>query len=277
METVMVNENRKPLSTGFGNLDTLLAGGFYPSELTVIEASPSIGKSAFALTIATHLAIRENVPVAFFSLEMSRQQVLGRITSSESGIESAKIRTEVLSPDELRKIQAMTDRISSAPLYIADEACIKLNDLKTQVRQLRNQYKVEIVFVDYLTLVGSEDTHKPRHEQIADIMRALKQLAVEMNIAVIVLSLMSSKAEEECPSIPTLPDAGTSIGEIADLVIVLSRNKASRLGDPVKADVMVSRNIRDTTGSVSLFFRPQFGRFEEIPKPLLRKKIGCVA
>ncbi len=151
--------------SGFSSLDSYTAG-FQNAEFIVIGARPSVGKTALALTMAANMSIKNHIPVGFFTLEMSSMALMQRLLSSEARLKSHALRSGILKPSDFHKLTEAAGKIYEAPLYIEDSPNLKLLDLRAQARRMRSQHKVSIIFIDYLTLIGSEHQDMPRHEQI---------------------------------------------------------------------------------------------------------------
>ena len=239
METVnnieMLYKNKGTLTgipSGFEVLDEKTSG-FHPSELTIIGARPSIGKTALALTMAANIAINQKKPVAFFSLEMPKMDLVKRILSMYSKVPLAQLRNGMLSSKNLLAINQASSVVYEAPLYIVDAPYMKLLDLRTLARQIRAQQKVEIIFIDYITLISNDSVKTmARHEQVAEISRALKGLARELEIPIVVLSQLKRESESTSgkdgkKSKPTLADLreSGSLEQDADVVLLLSRER----------------------------------------------------
>jgi replicative DNA helicase len=257
--------------TGFEELDAMTSG-FQPAELVIIGARPSVGKTALALTMAAHMAISERdgkrrVPTAFFTLEMSDMALMQRLISSEANIDSTKIRAGLLKPSDFHSLMEAAGRIYEAPLYIVDMPNMKLLDLRAQARRLRAQQQVEIIFIDYLTLISSDNYNLPRHEQIAEISRSLKSLARELNIPVVALSQVRRDAEGKRPNLSDIRESG-SIEQDADVVIFLHREretdkKADKPENPDKpnTELIIAKQRNGPIGTVGIMFLPQFTKF----------------
>ncbi len=193
--------------------------GFQNSEFIVIGARPSVGKTAFALTIAANMAIQQKIPVGFFSLEMSRHghHAAPPLHGGPPGFPA--MRTGMLSPADFSRLTEACGRIYEAPLYISDSPDLKLLDLRAQARRMKSNQDVKIIFVDYITLIGSENRDLPRHEQIAEISRSLKALARELAIPVIALSQVQARdggkeAEPRGPAGVGVDRAGRGRGDL---------------------------------------------------------------
>lgn len=258
------------IPSGLSDLDAMTSG-FQKSELIIIGARPSVGKTALALSLAAHTSIKEKIPTAFFTLEMSDMALMQRLISSEARIESEKIRTGLLKPSDFHSLMEAAGRIYEAPLYIVDMPNMKLLDLRAQARRLRAQQKVEIIFIDYLTLISSENYQLPRHEQIAEISRSLKSLARELDIPVVALSQVRRDAEGKRPSLSDIRESG-SIEQDADLVMFLHRERESEKradGERSKAvptELIIAKQRNGPVGTVDIVFLPSYTRFESLSR-----------
>lgn len=257
------------IPSGFDDLDAMTSG-FQKSELIIIGARPSVGKTALALTLAAYTSIDKNIPTAFFTLEMSDMALMQRLISSEAKIESEKIRTGLLKPKDFHSLMEAAGRIYDAPLYIVDMPNMKLLDLRAQARRLRAQQKVEIIFIDYLTLISSENYHIPRHEQIAEISRSLKSLARELDIPVVALSQVRRDAEGKRPSLSDIRESG-SIEQDADLVMFLHREresekKADERSKAVSTELIIAKQRNGPVGTVDIVFLPSYTKFAPLSR-----------
>ncbi|MGI5172004.1 replicative DNA helicase [Treponema sp. OMZ 840] len=254
------------IPSGLTDLDKLTSG-FQPSELVIIGARPSIGKTAMALSMVQHIAISNKVCTAFFSLEMSNMQIIMRLLAQESGIASERIRTGYLRQSDFSKLQDAAGKIYDAPLYIVDTPNMKLLDLRAMARRLRAQKKVEIIFIDYITLIQSENTLIPRHEQIAEISRSLKSLARELGIPVVVLSQVRRDAENKQPNLSDLRESG-SIEQDADVVMFIHRDRTDKkeasdddTEKGIETELILAKQRNGPTGLVKILFQPTYTRF----------------
>ena len=251
--------------SGIIELDQMTSG-FQKSELIIIGARPSVGKTALALTMASHIAIKEKIPTAFFSLEMSDMQLMQRLISSESKIPSDKIRTGILKMSDFQSIQDAAGHIYDAPLYIVDMPNMKLLDLRAMARRLVAQFSVQIIFIDYLTLISSENTLIPRHEQIAEISRSLKSLARELNIPVVALSQVRRDAEGKKPMLADLRESG-SIEQDADVVMFLHRERVDTKKDSgsaeqaIETELIMAKQRNGPIGDIEILFLPRYTKF----------------
>jgi len=251
--------------SGLIELDQMTSG-FQKSELIIIGARPSVGKTALAMTMAAHTAVKEKIPTAFFSLEMSDMQLMQRLISQESKIPSEKIRTGLLKMSDFQSIQDAAGYIYDSPLYIVDMPNMKLLDLRAMARRLRAQFDVQIIFIDYLTLITSENTLIPRHEQIAEISRSLKSLARELDIPVVALSQVRRDAEGKKPNLADLRESG-SIEQDADVVMFLHRERVGANKDggdheqAIDTELIVAKQRNGPIGDIDILFLPRYTKF----------------
>ena len=260
--------NYTGIPSGFDDLDNMTSG-FQNSELSIIGARPSMGKTALALTMASHITIDKKIPAAFFSLEMSDIALVLRLFSSESRIESEKIRKGFFSESERAKIYHAAERLYEAPLYIIDTPGMKLMELRAMARRLHFQHKIEILFIDYITLITSENRDIPRHEQIAEISRSLKSLARELQIPIVALSQLRRDAEGKQPNLADIRESG-SIEQDADLVMFLHRERENDprqgKGAEGKTELIIAKQRNGPVGKVDIVFIPKYARFESLAK-----------
>ena len=255
--------------SGFADLDAMTSG-FQPSEFIVIGARPSVGKTAFALTLASRAAIDHKIPTAFFSLEMADMAIMQRLVSSEARIASEKIRTGLIKPSDFQSLMDTAGRIYEAPLFIVDMPNMKLLDLRTMARRLATEKGVKIIFVDYLTLITHENSDLPRWEQISSISRSLKALARELRIPIVALSQLKREAEGKQPTMADLRESG-SIEQDADLILFLHRDreidkKKEDRSSVIETQLIVAKQRNGPVGMVDLAFLPSYTRFEALEK-----------
>ena len=260
--------------SGFDDLDRL-TGGFQQQELIIIGARPSMGKTALALSMVANMSIhnqRGNIPVAFFTLEMSDISLMLRVISSESNVDSQKIRTGFISTDDFHRITETAAVIYEAPFYIVDKPNMKLLDLRALARRLRMQHKVEVIFIDYLTLINSENHSLQRHEQIAEISRALKSLARELDIPVIALSQLTRDAEKDRPNLSSIRESG-AIEQDADVVIFLHRERDSdqKIEEQENKEgstthLILAKQRNGPVGTIDILFKSRFTKFVSLIK-----------
>ncbi len=261
-------DNYTGIPTGFSDLDNYTSG-FQNSEFIVIGARPSVGKTALALTMAANMAIRHRIPVGFFTLEMSSMALMQRLLSSEARLDSKKLRAGLLKPSDFHKLTEAAGKIYEAPLYIDDTPNLKLLDLRAQARRMRSQHNVAIIFIDYLTLITSENKDIPRHEQIAEISRSLKALARELDIPVVALSQVRRETEGKRPTLADLRESG-SIEQDADVVLFLHRKKGED-ASPEEAEIkgtetelIIAKQRNGPIGTVKIAFIARYTKFEPL-------------
>ena len=256
--------------TGFAELDYKTAG-LHGSELILIAARPAMGKTAFALNIATNAAVRANVPVAVFSLEMSKEQLVNRILCSEAMVDSNKVRTGKLEEDDWVKLAGAIGPLSEAEIYIDDTPGINVTEIRAKCRKLKLEKNIGMVVIDYLQLVqGSNKRNGSREQDISEISRSLKILAKELNVPVIALSQLSRAAEQRPDHRPMLSDLRESgaIEQDADIVTFLYRddyyNKDSEKKDI--AEVIIAKHRGGSTGTVELLWLGSYTKFVNLEK-----------
>jgi replicative DNA helicase len=254
------------IPSGLGQLDLLL-GGFQPSDLIILAARPSVGKTSLALTIAQHAAVREGKKVAVFSLEMSREQLALRLLSAESGINPRPLQTGFVDETDWSKIAQVMNDMHNAPLWIDDQPGLSVMELRTKARRLEAEQKgLDLVIVDYLQLMQASTPSRDanRVQEVSEISRGLKELARELKVPVIALSQLSRGVEQRGTAEPRLSDLreSGSLEQDADVVLFLYRegeqNPEAEF-EVVKAKVSKHRN--GPIGEVPLNFRKANTRF----------------
>ena len=260
--------------TGFIDLDYKTAG-LHGSELILLAARPAMGKTAFALNIATNAALRAKTPVAIFSLEMSKDQLVNRILCSEAMVDSNKVRTGKLEDDDWTKLASSIGPLSESEIVIDDTPGITVNEIRTKCRKLKIEKNIGLVIIDYLQLVtGSNKRVGSREQEIAEISRSLKILAKELNVPVIALSQLSRAVEQRTDHRPMLSDLreSGSIEQDADLVLFINRqdyyeNKsADNKQNIVPTDLIVAKHRRGGTGLYQLLFELDKSSFKNYLK-----------
>ena len=254
------------IPTGFHALDRLTAG-FQPAELIIIGARPGMGKTAIGLNMAANISIRQNRPAAFFSLEMSDQALMLRLLSSEAEIDSHRLRTGFFAHSDFDRIFAAAELLHDAPLFIVDLPHMTMLNIQAMARMLKVQEKIEILFIDYIGLIGTESTHRQRWEHISEVSRSLKNLARELHIPVVALSQLRREAEGNTPNLADIRESG-SIEQDADMVLFLNRDRdldkdpneqARELEQKVK--LMVAKNRNGQVGTIDLTFTRHLTKF----------------
>lgn len=255
--------------SGFSELDNLLAG-FQKSDLIILAARPSVGKSALALDIARNVAAK-NVPVGIFSLEMSTQSLVDRMLASEAHVDSWKLRTGRLSSeDEFRRVRDALDKLSNVPIYIDDESSMNIMQMRAKARRLQAEHGLGLLVVDYLQLMVPRQNNDNMVQQITEISRSLKGLARELDVPIIALSQLSRTVETRNPPIPKLHDLrdSGSIEQDADVVIFIYREDRHKPDTERKniADILVEKHRNGPTGKIELYFNPDKVSFSGIEK-----------
>ena len=253
------------IPTGFTDLDNITAG-LHNSDLVIIAARPAMGKSAFAINIATNAAVKSNMPVALFNLEMSKEQVGNRILCSEAMIDSNKVRTGQLEDDDWVKLANTIGVLSDAPIYIDDTPGISIMEIRAKCRKLKLERNIGLVVIDYLQLIqGTGGRNSSREQEISEISRSLKIIAKELDIPVIALSQLARATEKRDDKRPVLSDLRESgaIEQDADIVMFLYRddyyNKESE--DRNLAEVIIAKHRGGSTGTVKLAWMGNFTKF----------------
>jgi replicative DNA helicase len=254
------------IPSGFPALDTMLSG-FQRSEFIVIGARPSVGKTALALSMAANISIRHNCPVGFFTLEMSRMALMQRLVASEARISIQILRTGMLKPADFNNLTTAAGLIYEAPLYISDIPNIKLLDLRAQARRMRSHHHVEIIFVDYLTLIQAENQDLPRHEQIAEISRSLRLLPGIGYPRCYAFS--GKKGNRGKNPYPGGPARIRFHEQDADVVIFLHRERqndqdAEESPHVIETQLVIAKQRNGPTGTRKLAYIPQYTRFESL-------------
>lgn len=256
--------------TGFADLDYKTAG-LHPSDLVLVAARPAMGKSAFALNIATNAAVRAHVPVVIFSLEMSKEQMVNRILCSEAMVDSNKVRTGTIDDDEWAKLAAASGQLSEAQIFIDDTPGISIMEIRARCRKLKLEKDIGLVVIDYLQLVqGSNKRGGSREQEISEISRSLKILAKEIGVPVIALSQLSRAPEQRPDHRPMLSDLRESgaIEQDADIVMFLYRDDYYNEDSEKKniAEVIMAKHRAGSTGTVELLWLGNYTKFANIDK-----------
>ncbi len=256
--------------TGFTELDYKTAG-LHGSELILIAARPAMGKTAFALNIATNAAARAKVPVAIFSLEMSKEQLVNRILCSESMVDSNKVRTGKLQEDDWTKLAEAIGPLSESEIYIDDTPGISVAEIRAKCRKLKIEKNIGMVVIDYLQLIqGNNKRNGSREQEISEISRSLKILAKELNVPVVALSQLSRAAEQRPDHRPMLSDLRESgaIEQDADIVMFLYRDDYYNQDSEKKdiAEVIIAKHRGGTTGTIELLWLGSYTKFVNLEK-----------
>ncbi|MDO8505689.1 MAG: replicative DNA helicase [bacterium] len=265
------------ISTGFFALDNILAG-LQKSDLVILAARPSIGKTSLALDIARAVATKSKLPVGMFSLEMSKEQLVDRLICAEAGVDLWRMRTGRLSDqpgqDDFPRIGHALGMLSEAPLYIDDSSSSSIMEIRTKARRLQMEKGLSLLVVDYLQLMESRTHNDNRVQEISEITRGLKGIARELNIPVLALSQLSRAVEARNPAIPKLSDLrdSGSIEQDADVVLFIYRKAMDRNFTSVPteeksiAEIHIAKHRNGPTGQVQLFFDEQKVSFRNLEK-----------
>lgn len=254
-------QGRPPgIETGFHRLDAPL-GGMRKGNLVIIGARPSIGKTALALSMALNMAAKE-VRVGFFSLEMSAEQLVIRALANTGRINSQSLASGRMTPADFAKILDAGSVLQSATVVIDDTPNIALTLLKNRARRMK-RFGVEIIFVDYLTLIRHGDARTPRWERVGDVSKNLKQLARELDIPIVALSQVGREAEDRMPTLSDLRQSG-EVEEDADVVLLMHRDRAAAEGEQdYTTQIDIAKNRHGATQMLELVFLPTYVSFEE--------------
>ena len=256
--------------TGFADLDYKTAG-LHNSDLVLIAARPAMGKSAFALNIATYAAINTKKPVVIFNLEMSKEQLVNRMLCSEAMVDSNKIRTGKIDEEDWIKLATALGPLSEAPIYIDDTPGISVAEIRAKCRKLKLEKNIGLVVIDYLQLIqGSGKRNASREQEISEISRSLKILAKELDVPVIALSQLSRAAEARQDHRPMLSDLRESgaIEQDADIVMFLYRDDYYNPDSEKKniAEIILAKHRAGSTGTVELLWMGNYTKFANLDK-----------
>jgi len=255
--------------SGFKELDRMTAG-FQPSDLIIIAGRPSMGKTAFCLDVAEYAAIGNKIPVAIFSLEMSKEQLVIRMLCSQANVEGTRLRTGYLNESDWPKLTIAAGNLSDAPIYIDDTAALSALELRAKARRLKSEHGLGMVIVDYLQLMKGRARVESRQQEISEISRSLKALAKELNIPVIAVSQLSRKTEERTGNRPQLSDLRESgaIEQDADLILFIYRdevyNRSEDNPNRGKAEVIIGKQRNGPIGKIDLAFLDKFTTFKDL-------------
>jgi replicative DNA helicase len=277
IEEISKKEGLSGIPSGFHEIDKLTSG-WQESDLIIVAARPGMGKTAFTLSMARNISVENNIPVAFFSLEMSAIQLITRLISSETGLNSEKLRTGKLEKFEWEQLNVKVSNLESAPLYIDDTPSLSIFDLRAKARRLSSQYGIKLIVLDYLQLmtVGSSQKTGNREQEISTISRNLKALAKELEIPIIALSQLSRAVElrggTKRPILSDLRESG-AIEQDADIVSFLYRpeyykidewDDEDRTPSAGQAEFIVSKHRNGGLNSIKLKFISSLGKFENL-------------
>lgn len=261
------------IPTGMHDLDNYLSG-LQKSDLVILAARPSLGKTALALDIIRHVAIKQNVPVGIFSLEMSKHDVVDRLLAAEAGIDLWKLRTGKLSSDgadnDFLRIQDAMNSLAQAPIFIDDAPSPTVIQMRTMARRLQSEHSLGLIVVDYLQLVQSRNNTESMVQQVTEISRSLKGLARELEVPVLALSQLSRAVEARPDQVPRLIDLreSGSIEQDADVVLFIYREDKVRKDSsrPNIADIFIAKHRNGPIGKVELYFNESQVSFKNLER-----------
>ena len=255
------------IPTGFIDFDQRTSG-LQPSDLIVVAGRPSMGKSAFAMGIAEYAGIAEKVPIAFFSLEMSKEQLVQRFLCSHARVDAHKVRTGYLAPSDWPRLTAAAGKLSEANIFIDDSPSISVMELRAKARRLKSHSNIQLLIVDYLQLMRGAGKVENRQQEISEISRSLKSLARELYIPVVAISQLSRAVEARTDHRPLLSDLRESgaIEQDADLVVLILREEYYNptSDNQGTAEVIIAKQRNGPVGNFKLSFIKEYTRFENL-------------
>jgi replicative DNA helicase len=257
------------IPTGFIDFDSKTSG-LQESDLIVIAGRPSMGKSALALGLAEYAGVVEKIPLAFFSLEMSKEQLVQRMLCSHARVDAHKVRTGYLSPSDWPRLTAAAGKLSEAPIFIDDSPAISVMDLRAKARRLKAHHDIKLIVLDYMQLMRGAGHEENRQQEISDISRSLKSLARELSVPVVAISQLSRAVESRTDHRPQLSDLRESgaIEQDADVVVLILREEYYRPTPENEgiAEVIIAKQRNGPVGSMKLAFIKEYTRFENIAR-----------
>ncbi|MBO4864392.1 MAG: replicative DNA helicase [Eubacterium sp.] len=259
------------LRTGFTDIDNMLTG-LHGGELLLVAARPSMGKTAFVLNIAHHVALKEQVPVAIFSLEMGREQLVTRMMAVDSMVEAQGLKTGDISDEGWVKLIKSADELSKVSLFIDDNASITMPELRTKCRKLKQTENIGLIIIDYLQLMSSSEKVESRQQFISEVSRSLKALARELNVPVIALSQLNRAVDSRTDHRPVLADLRESgaIEQDADVVMFIYRDEyynPDTTEKPGVAEIIIAKQRNGATGPVELAWIGKYTKFANLARP----------
>ncbi|MCM8781028.1 MAG: replicative DNA helicase [Candidatus Omnitrophica bacterium] len=257
------------IPTGFVDFDIKTAGLQF-SDFIVIAGRPSMGKSAFALGIAEYAGVTQKIPLAIFSLEMSKEQLVQRMLCSHAKVDAHKVRTGYLAPSDWPRLTAAAGKLSEAPIIIDDTPAISIMELRAKARRLKTQQNIQLIIIDYMQLMHGAGSAENRQQEISEISRSLKALARELNIPVVAISQLSRAVESRADHRPQLSDLRESgaIEQDADVVVLILREEYY---NPLPenqgiAEIMIAKQRNGPVGTLKLAFIKEYMRFENLAR-----------
>jgi replicative DNA helicase len=271
MEELHRNKGQlRGIRTGYRDLDNMTAG-LQRSDLIILAARPAMGKTTLVTNLAYNVATIAKQPVLFFSLEMSKEQLVDRMLADASGVDSWNIRTGNLSDDDFSKLSDAMGEMAEAPIFIDDTPGVSVLEMRTKARRAAHEQPLGLIIIDYLQLMqGSGRDNGNRVQEVSEISRGLKLLARELNVPVIALSQLSRSVESRSPQIPQLSDLreSGSIEQDADIVMFIYREEYYNPDTDRKqiTDLIIAKHRNGPTGKIELFFHPERLRFMSLDR-----------
>jgi len=273
IETIDKLYQRKELvtgiPTGYTKIDEMTSG-FHPSDLVIVAGRPSMGKSAFCLSVIENMAVEHKIPIAFFSLEMSKEQLAQRLLCSLARVNAQNVRTGFLSSKDWPKLTSAAGKLSESPIYIDDTAGMSIFEIRAKARRLKSKHDIQLIVLDYLQLMNSGGRVESRQQEISEISRRLKALARELGVPVIAISQLSRAVESRQDKRPMLSDLreSGSIEQDADLVMLLVREEYYNPTEENRglAEVIIAKQRNGPVGTVPLTFIKELARFENLSR-----------
>jgi replicative DNA helicase len=247
-----------------------MTSGFQPSDLVVIAARPSVGKSTFCTNVAQYVGVEEKVPVAVFSLEMSREQLVQRMLCAEARVNAHNLRTGFLSESDWPRLTIAAGRLAEAPIFVDDTPAISALELRAKARRLKAEHNLGLIIVDYLQLMQGKPNVESRQQEISEISRSLKALARELQVPIVAVSQLSRAPEirsEHRPQLSDLRESG-AIEQDADLVAFIYREELYKPDSPQAgiAEINIAKQRNGPTGIVKLRFFKEYTKFENLSR-----------
>ncbi len=254
--------------SGFRDLDRITSG-FQPGNLVIVAARPSMGKSAFSLCMAANLAIRDNVPVGLFTLEMSKAEVTQRLLCSEAKVDSSRLRSGRLGADDWPRLVAAGDKLAKAPIYVDDSGLLNMTEIRSKARRLKSRHpELGLIVLDYLQLMSAGAAIEHRVQEVSQISRQLKVLARDLDVPIVALSQLSRAVEQRADKRPMLSDLreSGSIEQDADLVVFIYRDEYynDESDQQGVAEVIVSKHRNGPTDAIKLSFLKRYAKFADL-------------
>jgi replicative DNA helicase len=261
------------IATGFTDFD-MLTSGLQPADMVIIAARPSVGKTTLATNIAQHAAMTNKSPVAIFSLETSKEQLVQRILCSEARVDNTKLRTGFLGDEDWRKLARAMGGLSEAPIFIDDSATLSVMEMRAKSRKLMAEHGLALIVIDYMQMIHSYKRAENRTQELSEIARGIKSLAKELDVPIIAISQLSRAVEtmgQKRPMLSHLRESG-ELEQVSDLVVFLYREdyydmeKAQRENKENICEVIIAKHRNGPIGTIELYFHKEFSRFANLEK-----------